>query len=609
MTEKRINDNKTKTTALAEQVILTFSVIGTLFTLGWVLCYSRYGLDLTDESFYLVWISDPFNYRASVTQFGFIYHPLYELLDGNIAALRQANILINFCLAWVLCNVYLKTVFETQALDTVRRLIISAALATTSLLLFSHWLTTPSYNSLALQALLITANGLLLADKIISRTSITGWLLIGIGGWLAFMAKPATAAALSMFVGVYLLLGGKLHTRFLVISLVTAIGLLVISALTIDGSISIFIERLKGGMENIKTLGSGHTISQILRLDTFHLNYNEKILLVASSVLIASSAYLSYVQNHVGTMLSVLFALLTLGMIFGFNQKPLYASFFQGILIWSAPFAFIMIEMVVCRIKGLLQITLPQWAVAFIFLVFPYVYAFGSNINYWYVGAHAGIFWVLAGLVVLSPIVPDRKFPVLLLSLGLAVQLITVSLVQTAIQSPYRQPQPLHDNNYKLEIGKPGSSLVLSKGFGQYFVEAIDVAKQAGFKKGTPMIDLTGQSPGILYALGAINIGQAWTIGGYPGSDARAVAMLKKVACEELATTWLLAEPDGPRKISSEILLSFGANMATDFEIVGTFKTAEGASGYREARIQQLLRPVRSIDAGMRACDAGRVSK
>ena len=32
------------------------------------------------------------------------------------------------------------------------------------------------------------------------------------------------------------------------------------------------------------------------------------------------------------------------------------------------------------------------------------------------------------------------------------------------------------------------------------------------------MIDLTGQSPGILYAIGAVNVGQAWTIGGYPGS-------------------------------------------------------------------------------------------
>ena len=121
------------------------------------------------------------------------------------------------------------------------------------------------------------------------------------------------------------------------------------------------------------------------------------------------------------------------------------------------------------------------------------------------------------------------------------------------------------------------------------------------------MIDLTGQSPGILYAMGASNIGQPWTIGGYPGSDALAVAMLKKVTCKELAAAWLLAEPEGSRKISPEILLSFGANLATDYEIVDTFKTAEGAGGYKEVRVQQLLKPVRSVDAAINACGIAKV--
>ena len=123
------------------------------------------------------------------------------------------------------------------------------------------------------------------------------------------------------------------------------------------------------------------------------------------------------------------------------------------------------------------------------------------------------------------------------------------------------------------------------------------------------MIDLTGQSPGILYAMGARNIGQAWTIGGYPGSEALAVAMLKKVTCKELAAAWLLAEPEGPRKISPEILLSFGANLVTDYETVNTFKTAEGVGGYKEVRVQQLLKPIRSIDAATAACATGRPSK
>ena len=119
-----------------------------------------------------------------------------------------------------------------------------------------------------------------------------------------------------------------------------------------------------------------------------------------------------------------------------------------------------------------------------------------------------------------------------------------------------------------------------------------------------PVIDLTGQSPGTLYFLDANSIGQAWTIGGYPGSATLAVKMLNKVKCEDIARAWLLVESNGPRKISPEILLDFGVNWLSDFEIVGSFKTAVGAGGYKKIRKQQLLKPVRSIDVATTACTA-----
>lgn len=88
------------------------SAFVTTLILAWVLWYCSYGIDFTDESFYLVWMANPFNYGESVTQFGFVYHLLYELLHGDIVALRRVNILITFGLAWVLCAVFLKTVFD-----------------------------------------------------------------------------------------------------------------------------------------------------------------------------------------------------------------------------------------------------------------------------------------------------------------------------------------------------------------------------------------------------------------------------------------------------------------------------------------------------------------
>lgn len=605
--------NNTKAAVLVEGIVLTSSAIGTLFALAWVLWFSNFGLDFTDESFYLVWMSNPFNYSVSATQFGFIYHPLYELLGGNIAALRQANILITFGLAWVLCNLILKTVFETQTLETRRCLVISAALATTSLVFLATWLPTPSYNSLTLQALLIAGSGLLLAEKKTSRTSIAGWLLIGVGGWLTFMAKPSTAAALGLCAGMYLLLAGKLSVRLLVISIAAAVGLLVLSALAIDGSIPGFIDRLKDGVEVARTLGGGHTLAQLLRVDDFQLGEKGRTLLIVGTVVCASASYFSQSKTRPlvfgAALLSISFVLFELAIVGGFIQKPLNADPFQGLLIVAIPFAGILVGLLLSRLQLLISLTRTQWSLTLIFLTFPYIYAFGTNNNYWTAGANAGIFWVLAGVVLMGPVASIVSLSVLLLPLGLAAQMVTVALIHTAIESPYRQPGPLRTNDYKLEIGKPGSTLALSKGFGRYFAEAIDAANQAGFKKGTPMIDLTGQSPGILYAIGASNIGQAWLIGGYPGSNAVAAAMLKKVSCEQLSRAWLLAEPEGPRKINPDVLRSFGANMATDFEVVGTFKTAEGAGGYKEGRQQKVLKPVRSSNTATSSCAATRANK
>ena len=616
MSEKLVKSVNSEAIDISAKVLLASSVIVSAFTLVWVICLSNYGLDFTDESFYLVWISKPFNYSVSITQFGFIYHPLYRLLDGNIAALRQANILVTFCLAWGVSDIFLKSVFGNKSLQRASRLVISGAIAITSITSFvfaGTWLSTPSYNSLALQALLIAATGLLLADRKVSRVSIAGWILIGIGGWLAFMAKPTTAAAFGACSGIYLLLARKLCVRLLAVSLITALGLLILSAFAIDGSIFGFIARLQGGVEQVSALGGGHSLAQMLRLDDFFLGERGNHILIASIAVISLTVYFSQVANRAlmysSVVLSIAFALASLMIILGVLHQSLDIGPFQGLLLCAVSFSAILACFFIQPFNGILIIARSQWALAVTLMVFPYAYAFGTNGNYWSVAANAGIFWVLSGLVFLSPFVPTKKLLAILLPLGLAVQLISVSLVNTGLETPYRQPQRLRNNDYKLEIGQPGSTLILSKDFAQYFAEAINVAKKGEFRRGTPMIDLSGQSPGILYSIGASNIGQAWTIGGYPGSDKLAVKKLEKVACEDLATAWLLAEPEGPRKISLDILSSFGANFSTDFQTVGTFDTATGAGGYKEVRAQMILKPIRSVDAAIAACAAMRVPK
>jgi len=615
VTDIPFNGRATAST-LVQCLFLVFSAIGTILTLGWVLWYCRYGIDFTDESYYLIWISNPFKYGVSVTQFGFIYHPLYELVGGNISNLRQTNILITYCLSWTLGNVFLRTILGIQSLHSTTRFVISGSIATASmasLIYAGMWLPTPSYNTLAFQALLVTATGLLLASKHFSSSSVLGWFLIGVGGWLAFMAKPTTAAALAVCTGFYLLFARKLSFRLLAMSIAAAAGFTALAAYIIDGSIIAFIDRLKDGAEMSRTLDAGTNIADLLRRIDFRLGEFESLSLIGGAAVVVLCTLFSQVDTKAlvrgDIAVSVAFALTSVAIGVGTIDNTFLASKIQSLFLWAVTFMAILGGISVYRFKALFLVSRPQWALLLMFLVIPYCYAFGSTSSYAVFVAKAGIFGVLGGLVLLSPIASNAGIRALLLPLVLAVQMIVVTLIYTSMAKPYLQSQPLRENDYKLEIGTPGSVLVLSRGAGQYIADAIDLANRAHFKKGTPTIDLSGQSPGILYAIGASPTGDAWINGGYRGSENYAVASLKRASCEELSVAWLLAEPNGPLEISPRILNNFGSDIVKDYEIVGTLRTAKGAGGYKQIRVQQLLRPLRSFRIAFTACINSRKSQ
>jgi hypothetical protein len=612
MTEATVKNPKSKIVRFPEWVIIAFSIIGNGLTLGWLLWYSRYGIDFTDEGYYLISISNPFIYSVTVTQFGFIYHPLYQLLDGNIAALRQANILITFGLAWLLTNTFLKVTFSGNQFSRWQCLVVSSGFATASLIFCDFRQPTPSYNTLAMQSLLIAATGLLAAEAKPTRASILGWVMIGVGGWLAFMAKPTTAAALGTCAAIYLLAARKLSFSFLLVSLSMTLGLLVLSALVIDGSTIAFIERLKTGVEFCNYLGGGHTLMNIIRWDGLPLSGREKVLLIGLTTTIFISVYLLQSKSRImvlgGSVLVTAFFAHTFLVTIGTTHRIIgEAQQSQGLLILSVPFAAVLLGAYLYRFKGFSKITVSQWALALAFLSFPYLYAFGTNRPYWFNFSSAGLFWVLSGLVLLAPASRDSKLWAILFPFAIATQSLTVALMLTGLEAPYRQPQPLRQNNYPIEIGRSGSTLVLSEGFGNYFAEAIESAKHAGLKTGTPVIDLSGRSPALLYAWGATSIGQSWMIGAYSGSNKLAVETLKRASCDELAAAWLLTEPGGPRSITVEdVLTSFGADFAKHYEVVASWETAEGAGGYKERRLQKLAKPVRLIDDASQSCNAAR---
>jgi hypothetical protein len=581
-----------------------------LATLVWMLHFSGYGFDFTDEGFYLIWAAEPFRYSVSLSQFGFVYHPAYVLLDGDIALLRQANVLVTFGLASALAFSLLRTTPAGAASRAVSAM-ASLGYATASLVLFCLWLVTPSYNSLNAQALLITALGVVWAASPGSPLRHhAGLTLIGMGGWLAFMAKPSTAAALGVLVLLYWIASGRLRFKTVLLPTCVASALMLASAWTIDGSIGQFVERISRGLELGRALGGGHTLERLVRLDDFSLTTTERNLFAAGVLVPCVCAWLIRFASPLLRFLGVsgaaaMVGFIGLGIVLAFpDLRGLGAH--RGLLLSGAAAGGLLYTVIAFISRRAVQLPRERICLALFLLALPYCHAFGTNGNYWWVAAFVGIFWVLSGMLVAASVAESDPSSGIVALLAITATALSVLLLQAGMNDPYRQPQPLRANEHAIDVGRPGSTLKLTEGYARYISEARNRAHAAGLASGTPVIDLSGQSPGLLYALGAQSPGQAWVIGGYPGSAPLAELALKTVTCEELSAAWVLAEPQGPRAISDTVLNSFGAHMARDYEQVGHWATAAGAGGYPEERQQTLWKPTREPTVAADACRAAR---
>lgn len=599
--------------APAQVALVSLSAIVTVSVLIWVLRYAGYGIDFTDESFYLVWISNPFLYDWSLSQFGYIYHPLYLLASGDISHLRQLNVLITFFLAWILVHALIKEAGFDGASGKLARLVVSAGFATSSLILFDTWLLTPSYNSLTLQALLISAIGLRWSDRNPTRQSISGWALLAFGGWLAFMAKPSTAAALALLSYAYLHWSRKISLAGGAVTLFLTVALLCASALVMDGTVQGFVQRLQVGLEFSGLLGGGHSLGHIIRMDGFRLSAVE----IAFFIVIACVSYgagwlVAAHQSRVKVGVAVVMLLMagvTLSISWGWMHPGTGFGDYQGVLVGAVTLAAAVLGLKMRRRAPQTGWPRPYIAQFILLIALPYAYAFGSNGNYWKVGCAAAVFWLVSGLWILVPAIQERGLWRVFLPFALVTQLVVALLLHKGLENPYRQDQPLWLNTHETEIGRKGATVRLSDGYGTYVERAMEAARSAGFTPGTPVIDLSGQSPGVLYAMRAESIGQAWMIGGYPGSLRLTGAALRRVDCARVVGAWVLHEPDGPRSIPARLTSEWGGDIRRHYEEVAQWRTAEGAGGYPNARVQILLKPTRDLAAAVAACEAARTNR
>jgi hypothetical protein len=586
-------------------VLLSFSLI-LLFRTAFY-CFS--GFDLTDEGFYLVSIDNPFFYPGSVTQFSFIYHPLYKLLGGNIGWFRIANLLVTFLLSWALVFVFEKTYLKSFQDNKWLGYITTFSIATISiqaLILFGRWLPTPGYNTLCFQGLIITAIGFFLSQWETRKCILWGLTLIGFGGWLVFMAKPTSAIGLSLIVVVVLTLSRKINITFFLIPAFVSCLLLCLSAFLIDGGVTAFIERFKLGIQLAKIV-DGRGFGSIFRFDPLTLAVVERNWLIICALLLSVGLLIVVTRNKKKYFLFLKYFLsicfIGFAGFFVVDILPHDMKFTRsiGFIFWSQPLALVFTISIYSIFKKAFRISLSLLVPLIFVLSLPYIYVLGTGANYWLASWPGNLFWQISGMFFVKSLQVVQRQKVLFLvaigSLGFSSFHLNMS-----IENPYRQ-NSLKEKTSKESLGV--SVLSHSQDYGDYFQAIYNFLNSelgSEFADQTPIIDMTGHSPGTVFALNGRSLGLAWLIGGYEGSDDLAKVALKLVPCEQLARAWILYEPDGSRRLSKDVISSFGGQIDKDYILVTTFVRPGSGSKCKQPCVQKLLKPQRAYSEALNNC-------
>ncbi len=596
-----------------------------LYTLFLLAFNADRGFDITDESFYILWASNPGDVLASTTQFGHYTGILYGLANGNLAVFRLQGLLLLLVTAGLFSHSlerYWCHLSGVSISNHSRWLSLSVILAGT-VAYYRYWLLTPSYNWLGLISVLIVATGLLHAAVNASDRdanscgdlSLFGYgLLVGIGGGLSFMAKSTTAAVLAIiflyFVGVTSL--RRRWKVFVAVSVLSSAIFILIHAIIFENGLFPFYVKVQDGLELGKLLSAGHTIRDISLQACGDLKQIPNRLVEVFPLPYAGLAFLSLffasvftrygkTQNKgIGTLFIIVLVLVNAVAWIQLWKTGYWVGTHNRIGFGGSAFSFVVVlsglsTLVLWKKKkadgsNYNRVQFRELLKLYIFLLLlAMAYAFGSNNGL--VPQMSGGFVFLSAASLYAAFWIDQFVGKRYLGYAVSLLLVlSVCLILTlAYRNPYRLPAKVKDQVVQITFAGSKGSIFVDEKTAKYVNDLKRTALDAGWKSGMYLIDLTGGSPGATVILGGRAPGAPWLVGAYKGSNDFARAALAKVSIPTLQFAWVLTAPEGSRKLSNKVLSDLGLEFPNAYEAVEKVRT-----GHRNEE-QVLWRPLNII--------------
>jgi hypothetical protein len=539
---------------IENHVVASFVLVLSLATITLIAVLADRGFDFTDEGFYYNVISKPFLYKTSLTQFGHIYHPIFEYLNGDIAAFRRFNI-VAVC-AVALAFAYMLVIRWCPSLN--RRPFLALAVCSglaVSAFVQIHWLPlSPSYNWQNLAGALCFLIGALGIASDGSRRDTLLWAsILGIGIWLAAMAKPPTGVALAVATLPFAFLVSARPLSAIFTAGSVAAGLTLLVAYAIDGSVGGFVQRIQAGREAAAALWTGYSSSGIwIRIDPVVMSTFEQKIFWVAFAFSGAAAWLALRESAWAVALrTVLVAAAAVGallFIAGVEPFQIHQSLMQGLWLAAVPGAMVAVVLA-CRWREVtLRLSMVPLACFLLLVLVPLTYAVGTGNNYWFQSGHLMIAWIGAAAIVIYRVLPPWQSERLLVMMSLGTIIMTGILVSIGIDYPYRSFVSLRHQANAAEIGERRSVLKLTAESADYLAKLREAAFRNGFLPDTPVLDLTGRHPGSVFALGGTAPGLAWILSGFSGSVEMVRLALGSVSCDELARAWLLVPSPSEQK-------------------------------------------------------------
>lgn len=551
-----------------------------LYALIVLILNSDRGLDLEDESYYILVASFPSEIFSVITHEKYYTGLLFYLSGYNLFIFRIFGIIILLLSSfWFSLELY--SYIEKKFLlnyDFYNKLYFILIILLSSLSYYVWWLLTPSYNWLSLVSMILISSSIFRifneANKIKGKLFCLEYLYLGFSLSLLFMAKPSSLIGLFPAFILFILFNNKidLMRAFFSVSIIF-VTLIFFHIIFLDGGFYEYYYKFKEGMQRISLNASGHGIMNSLilirhDLKNIMISINKYQLLGMLFLILFVSLYLKKLKHKKISLYIYLSVLL-------FSLSLYYLQIFPYTIKQKVYLLILVFSLFIVCIYFITEESLKRKFKLFIypFLLLLYLsylslaLSFGTNTNIWF---HASISYIfpVSGLLSFIFILDIRHKLIKNMKIisGIIMSCFVLIIINNAYNNPFGLSSSIKEQTERVDIL---GGIKVDKNQSIYIndlLKAKDLIKN--INENIYLIDTTGATPGSNVILNAKFFDTPWFIGGYNGSNDVVHRILKSIPEEQVKKAWILTTNDGKMSLNHNIFEKLGINFPNEYEKV-----------------------------------------